>query len=259
MSYNQEEYIVLQAAKYEMLADYYKFMDPRMHCHYYMKYVECVQQLAHMHHHGGMGHVQGSGYGQQPYNRMSTSKVRVFHASPNAPAVDVYINGQMVLRNVSFGQISDYVDLPAGDYRIEVKPTGQISAVITESVRVPGGGAFTVAAVGNVEDISLLTIPDDVNGEQGKAKVRFTHLSPDAPRVDIAVKGGDVLFSNVGFKESTDYITLPPTKVDLEVRPAGSKQVVLTVPDVRLKAGEVYNAVAIGYLNGTPSLEATFI
>ena len=48
-----------------------------------------------------------------------TAKVRVLHASPDAPAVDVYADGAAVLTNVAYGVISGYLEVPAGDHHIQ--------------------------------------------------------------------------------------------------------------------------------------------
>ncbi|MGM0590776.1 MAG: DUF4397 domain-containing protein [Halobacteriota archaeon] len=45
--------------------------------------------------------------------------VRVVHASPNAPAVDVYVDGDAVLEGVEFGAVSDSPELDAGSYMVE--------------------------------------------------------------------------------------------------------------------------------------------
>ncbi|PMP83067.1 MAG: cell wall anchor, partial [Chloroflexus aggregans] len=50
------------------------------------------------------------------FAQSGTAKVRVIHASPDAPAVDVFVNGNAVLTNVGFFAASPYLDLPAGTY-----------------------------------------------------------------------------------------------------------------------------------------------
>ena len=39
----------------------------------------------------------------------NSSLVRVFHAAPQAPNVDVYVNDQMVFSNLAFGDFTRYV------------------------------------------------------------------------------------------------------------------------------------------------------
>src|SRR5688500_10614296 len=48
------------------------------------------------------------------------ARIRVVHASPDAPAVDVYANGNKVLSNVTFFAASDYLTVPAGSYKLQV-------------------------------------------------------------------------------------------------------------------------------------------
>ena len=42
------------------------------------------------------------------------ARVRVVHASPDAPAVDVLVDGAEVLSDVPFRAASDYLDVAAG-------------------------------------------------------------------------------------------------------------------------------------------------
>jgi hypothetical protein len=59
--------------------------------------------------------------------------------------------------------------------------------------------------------------------------VRFIHLSPDAPAVDIAVKGGPILFKDIAFEKASTYLAVKPGAYDLEVRPTGTTTVALAV------------------------------
>jgi len=53
-------------------------------------------------------------------NASSHAWVRVLHASPDAPAVDVYLDDTIVsaLTNVPFATISGYLEIPAGDHNV---------------------------------------------------------------------------------------------------------------------------------------------
>jgi hypothetical protein len=63
--------------------------------------------------------------------------VRVVHASPDAPAVDVYVDGNKALSNVPFFTASDYLPLPAGEHRFQVTPTGQAADNAVIDARPP--------------------------------------------------------------------------------------------------------------------------
>ena len=59
----------------------------------------------------------------------------------------------------------------------------------------------------------------------GKAEVRALHFAPEVPAVDVAVKGGAVIFSSVGFPSATSYSPVEAGSYDLELRAAGTDQV----------------------------------
>lgn len=98
----------------------------------------------------------------------------------------------------------------------------------------------------NIEPIVLTDLTNKVPFYS--AEVRFVHASPDAPAVDIAVKNGPVLFSDVEFKESQGYIRVPQGTYDLEVRVAGTNIVALEIPGVELNRRTAYTAFATGSL-----------
>ena len=53
------------------------------------------------------------------------SHMRIFHTAPHTPAVDIIINGQKVIKNISFKQFSPYLSLVQGKYRIDIVPVGK--------------------------------------------------------------------------------------------------------------------------------------
>jgi hypothetical protein len=187
-------------------------------------------------------------------NGVGYAWVRVAHASPDAPAVDVWVNGAVVLSNVAFGQLSNYLLVPAGDYNIKVTPTGLTAPVVIDAdVTLDKDKAYTVAASGLLASIAPVVYMDNnTRPAPGHAKVNFTHLSPDAPAVDVGVVGGGNLFTNVAFKGTSPYIEVPAGQYDLEVKLTGTPTVVLTLNNVDLDMGMIYTVFAEGLAGGGP-------
>jgi hypothetical protein len=185
------------------------------------------------------------------------ARVRVVHASPDAPAVDVLVNDGVAFSNAPFKGITDYASLDTGTYNVKVVPTGATTPVVIEADLSLEAQDYTVVAVGMLENIEPLVLVDNnAAPAAGKAHVRFVHASPDAPAVDIAVKDGPVLFSNVAFKEVGDYLPVDAGTYDLEVRLAGTDTVALDVPGLALADGTVYTVFAMGLAGGEPALTA---
>jgi hypothetical protein len=187
-----------------------------------------------------------------------TAKVRVIHASPDAPAVDVYVNGEQALSNVPFFTASDYLDLPAGTYQVQVTPAGQpaSAAVIDASATIEAGKAYTIAATGAVVNIAPTIIEDNLSAPAaGQAHVRVYHFSPDAPAVDVQLADGTALIEGLAFAEASDYLPVPAGSYDLQVVPAGGSDVVIDLPGTTLETGRIYSVFATNTLASiTPEL-----
>ncbi len=186
------------------------------------------------------------------------AEVRVVHASPDAPAVDVLVNGDVAFSGASFQDVTDYATLPGGTYNIQVVPAGSTAPVVIEAdLDLVDGTDYTVVAANLLANIQPLVLVDNnALPAMGEAKVRFVHASPDAPAVDIAVKDGPVLFSNIAFTEVGNYVTVGAATYDLEVRVAGTNNVALDLPGINLASQTVYTVFAVGLLAGNPDLSA---
>ncbi len=180
------------------------------------------------------------------------AQVRVVHNSPDAPPVDIFVNGTRAVEGLAFGESTPLVDLPAGDVDVAVAPAGSpaTDAVISATLPLESCASYEVAAVGKLADIGAQVYPIDTSAlADGKARVRAIHNSPDAPAVDIAVKDGPVLFSGLAFPDASAYADVDAGTYDLEIRPAGTKDVALAIPGVALEAGTVYDVFANGLLS----------
>jgi len=187
------------------------------------------------------------------------ARVRVVHASPDAPAVDVWVNDAIkAFTNAPFKGITSYAELDPGNYNVKVVPAGATEpAVIDADLGLDADTDYTVVAVGKLADIEPLVLVDDNTlPAAGMAHVRFVHASPDAPNVDIAVKDGPVLFENVPFKQAFPYLPVDAGTYDLEVRIHDSGAVVLEVPGLALADRTVYTVFAMGLAGGEPALTA---
>jgi hypothetical protein len=182
--------------------------------------------------------------------------LRVVHASPDAPNVDVWVDGETVLTDVPFTAVSDYLSVPAGTYNVQVTATGDTTPVIDADLTLEAGTAYTVAAHGLLADITAAVFTDDTAIADGQAKLRAIHLSPSAPAdVDIAVTGGDVVVPGLVYPEASGYLTLDAGDYPLEIRAAGDTAAALEF-DVTLEANTNYTAFAMDAEGGVQVIAA---
>ena len=185
--------------------------------------------------------------------------LRVVHASPDAPAVDIYLNGQKAIEGLKFTEATPYTTVPGGSYRVQVFPAGagpSGRAVIDANVTVRDDMAYTIVAANRLSNIEALVLNDNLaTPAAGKAHVRVVHAAPDAPAVDVAVAGGPTVFQNAAFKAATDFTPVDAGTYRFAVRPAGSQQAVLTTGPLTLEAGRIYSVFAVGLVSNN-SLQA---
>ncbi|MEY3343704.1 MAG: hypothetical protein RL090_1388, partial [Bacteroidota bacterium] len=153
-----------------------------------------------------------------------------------------------------FPNSTGYLSVNAGTRNVKVNVAGTSTTVINADLPLTKNNSYSVFAVNTVANIEALVVEDDLSTPaSGKAHVRFIHLSPDAPAVDIALDGAAVVFPDVTFKEYTDFTPLDAGSYDLEVRVAGTSTVALDLDPINLQAGKIYTVFAKGTLTGTGS------
>jgi hypothetical protein len=201
------------------------------------------------------------------------ARVRVVHAIPDAPNVDVFVNGNRALTNVPFFTVSDYLTLPAGSYRVQVVPTGvrptHRASLIEGRLSFEPGTDYSVVARGTAarndrEPIGASLLRDNnLPPVLGEARLRVAHFSPDAPNVDIFVNGERTV-TNLRYRTASAYLGIPAGEYTFGVAPAGGQPIFTTTATI--EAGQVVTAWANGLLNGsgaqafkvTPTIDRTY-
>ncbi len=190
-----------------------------------------------------------------------TGRVRVMHASPDAPAVDIFVDGQKAVTALAFPKDTGYVSLPAGarNVKVFVSPSaGTGTPALEATLNVAKGKDYTVLAVGELAKSTLALLPLEDNNATpaaGNAHVRLIHASPDAPAVDVVVAGSATkLFANVAFKGVGAYTPVPAGTYNLDVKVASSGATAKSVTGLALTARTVYTVVAVG-LAGNNTLQ----
>lgn len=186
-----------------------------------------------------------------------TSYLRILHASPKSPAVDVYINDMLKFRNLTYKSFTDYIDVVGGNYNVKIYAAGSKTVpVLNKNIFVTPEKIYTVAAIGLLPNIDILPIPEPkIVDPEDKAYVKFAHLSPNMPAVDITLPDGKILFNNISYKQFTDYIEVPAGTYTLEARPTGTTTTALYVPNVKLRSEHFYTVYAVGLINDNPGIQ----
>jgi hypothetical protein len=188
-----------------------------------------------------------------------TGWIRLAHLSPNTPAVDVYLysfdnsNAMIVLHHVAYGTVSPYESVQAGDYSVAMRAAGASATsqpVLSTSVTIAAGHAYTVAGMGPESGLRLQVLDDALTTPSGQALVRVIQASLKQQEVKVTL-GSTVLAGSLKFASVSAYQAVTPgtETVTVSALSAGAGD---ANSSVTLAAGTVHTLVV---LDGASGLE----
>lgn len=196
--------------------------------------------------------------------------IRVAHLSPDAGAVDIYVEGEVAVADLEYPTVTDFLTLPAGTYTIAVAPAGtslEDAVIGPAEFDLPADAFITVAAVGTVADGTLapaVTVNDFSPVAAGNARVTVFHAIADAPAVDV-LADGTAIITNLAFpgmmgdNDGEFTVDVPAGTYDLAVVASGTTEpVVIDLSGTTLEEGTTYFVAAIGSL-ADPSVSVTAV
>lgn len=117
--------------------------------------------------------------------------LRVLHASADAPAVDVAVNDEVVLQNVSFQQGSGYLRIDDGATKVDILVAGTDTVAFSVETDLMDDGYYSAIAINDLADLDVKLIDDTDNFFDDDADVTVVHAATAASDVDVYVTAPD--------------------------------------------------------------------
>lgn len=193
-----------------------------------------------------------------------TARIRVVHASSDAPAVDVYVKGSLepVAQGLAYGAATGYLEVPAGDYTFEIRAAGAAATTdpvyTTAVVSLPAGATASAIAAGflaGTGEQAFRVLPVvEAYGAAGAGAFRaiLVHATPNAPEVGIDVGVDGVAEVTLGTYANTaaEGLDLPASAFGVGIWAGAAKVTQFSVP--ALPAGANVLLIATGNLGARP-------
>jgi len=174
-------------------------------------------------------------YGATPTGPQAN--LQVLAASPDAPPVNVLIDGQLAIPNLDYGQGTGEQSYAATAHTITVQtqtPGAPTTVIGPTTLDLQANMDYIVAAEGPVASIAPVIFPHQLAiVPQGSTEVQFLHAAPNAPSVAVYVTapGADLASSSplgtFGFQGSLGPSRLASGSYEIRVTPAGTATPVL--------------------------------
>lgn len=132
--------------------------------------------------------------------------IRIAHLSPDAPAIDLYVNGIRVAEALAFRNATSWVMVPGGGVDIAITAPGEpIENALVSSLNTPipvteETQRFTIAAIGSFEDETFVLqgFVEDYTPVEGEARVEIFHALEGGSAVNVLLNNSTVV-SNLAY------------------------------------------------------------
>jgi hypothetical protein len=188
-----------------------------------------------------------------------TAKVRVVHASADAPQVNVWLDGDMAFQGLNFKDYTDYTPVPPGTHTVALQVASSGVVARQQSFVLAPDVTYTFYAVGLVSKSTLNIIgtgDDPTAPAAGSTKVRVMHAASTAPAVDVYATApfstlSTPLLTDVAFAVSSGYLTVPAGTYQARVTPTGTKTVAIDSGRLALAGATTRTIVAVDPMGGS--------
>lgn len=183
-------------------------------------------------------------------SQIETAQVRVIHASPDAPTVNVLADGEVLgfLVGVDYQQASENFTFQSGsnyEFALQAITTAGAVDAISTNLTTQANFSYDIVAVGSISDNTLefLTLSSlDNELAQGFVRARMVHAAEDTAMVDIYITAiNDDIESaqtnaTLNYKDSTGEIEVAGGEYQIRLAPAGSLDVMFDSGPITLPA-----------------------
>lgn len=212
----------------------------------------------------------------------------IINASPNSKPLGLYVNSGIIFDSLYYTKTYGYFQLGPGDYAMQFFRTDTIKTFLqdtiiginndttykntttllyqttskvtldTAKITVQPDSACSLFIIDSANKLKHVFVADYLaDSGSGSPKLRFFNFSPNAPAVDLAISGGQVLFGNRTFndvsinKPLATFLATNAGTYNIDVRLTGTSNVVGTIAGVVFSAGKHYTLYTKGFYGGT--------
>lgn len=175
--------------------------------------------------------------------------LRFAHAIPGAAAVDIYINSELTVADLDFGQASSYIEVPSSNLLITVTPTGATSPLWEQNYTPGTGRAFTLVASSFQEPVAFTAFEDTLEPlDVGKARFTTIHAIADGPAIDVVLDDGRPLVVQQAYNQPYGTLDVPVFAYNLAVVPSGedAENALITLDNTPLNTSTSYMLLVYG-------------
>lgn len=189
---------------------------------------------------------------RDPVELPPAAHVLFYHASPDAPNLDVYVENTRVNTQPLFYTSSiPYRSFGIGERFFRLTPFNAFNSLLETTHTFEADKIYSMFITNDAANLSTLLVEDRWSTPaSGTANLRSVHLSPDLGDVTIRINREEREILQPGsFKVVSDYDSLEIGIYTIEVISAETNEVLVSANNVQFQNGRIYTLVLRGFQN----------
>jgi len=160
-----------------------------------------------------------------------SGNLRFLQGSPDAPQVNLLVDGKSVATNIGYINATGYVSVKSGSRHVQVVPVSGASPVLDANITITASGNQTLIISGPAAGIQNVLLTDGgTTATTGDAHVRVVNASSTMGTADVyivssgtSIAGIAPTVANLAFNSDTGY----------QLVPVGAYEVFMTAPNTK--------------------------
>jgi hypothetical protein len=179
------------------------------------------------------------------------ARFHVAHLSPDAPAIDVYVDNVLVESGLTFGQVGPVqTNGKSGPMTVAVRLAGTSPTavpVLTAEVILNPGTTYIVAVANELARLQIGHYPVPTAGMvAAHGRVQVLHAIPEGPRLDVTTGQAVSIVDGLGYLEDPPYKDLPDGQYRLLGTTETDPSVLAFDETYTFEANTVYTLIVTG-------------
>jgi uncharacterized protein DUF4397 len=195
----------------------------------------------------------------------STGSLRVIHVAQSAAALDVLVDGGVVITGLAVGSVSSAVPVPTGQRTITVRPSGGAASSLAVRLSIGADSEYTAIVIDSSAVLNPIVVTDTgAVPAAGKTKLQVANFASAVGPLDVYRRQPDFdglvdLVFPFAYRTLSGYVQsdpgdwqvliAPETRVD-GVPPDEPTDTLLIVDPITLTAGQASTIVIVDDVGG---------
>jgi len=188
-----------------------------------------------------------------------SGNLRFLQGSPDAPQVNLLVDGKSVATNIGYINATGYVSVKSGSRHVQVVPVSGASPVLDANITITASGNQTLIISGPAAGIQNVLLTDGgTTATTGDAHVRVVNASSTMGTADVyivssgtSIAGIAPTVANLAFNSDTGYQLVPVGAYEVFMTAPNTKNAFLSTGPVNLAASANQTVVGLDDPSGS--------